>query len=63
MFPTKSEELDRTIEKLHALREDLRHAAACPAPSHGECPNFRRHLQSAAGAPLTGTKPRSKRPR
>ena len=30
-------------------RRGLRHAAACSAPSHLECPNFRRYLQSAAG--------------
>jgi DNA-binding transcriptional MerR regulator len=30
----KAEELERTIRKLSALRDGLRHAAACPAP-HG----------------------------
>ena len=45
---TKAEHLDRTIGKLTAMRDGLRHAAACPAPSHMECPKFRRHLQAAA---------------
>lgn len=44
----KAEELDRTIRKLGALRDGLRHAAACPAPSHMECPTFRRLLRAAA---------------
>lgn len=45
----KAEQLDKTIRELTALRDELRHAAACPAPSHLECPTFRRHLQSVAG--------------
>jgi len=47
MLTAKAGELDRTISRLGAMRDSLRHAAACPAPSHMECPNFRRHLQSA----------------
>lgn len=43
----KAEELDRTIRRLGALRDGLRHAAACPAPSHLECPRFRRLLRAA----------------
>jgi DNA-binding transcriptional MerR regulator len=48
MLASKAAELDRTIRKLTAMRNGLRHAAACPAPSHMECPTFRRHLQLAA---------------
>jgi DNA-binding transcriptional MerR regulator len=44
----KAEELDRTIRKLSAMRDGLRHAAACPAPSHMQCPTFRRLLSRAA---------------
>ncbi|MFD6352307.1 helix-turn-helix domain-containing protein [Nocardia tengchongensis] len=40
----KADELDRTITQLTAVRDSLRHAAACPAPSHAECPSFRRIL-------------------
>ena len=61
MLAAKAEELDRTIRRLSALRESLRHAAACPAPSHMECPKVRRYLQSAAAARFSETKPRSKR--
>ena len=53
MLTAKAEELDRAISKLNAMRDDLRRAAACPAPSHMECPNFRRRLQSAAGRKFT----------
>ncbi|HTL98280.1 MAG TPA: helix-turn-helix domain-containing protein [Holophagaceae bacterium] len=44
----KAEEVDRRIRELGALRDGLRHAAACPAPSHLECPTFRRLLRAAA---------------
>jgi DNA-binding transcriptional MerR regulator len=43
----KARELDRTIQRLTAIRDDLRHAAACPAPTHMECPNFQRFVQLA----------------
>ena len=44
----KAQELHRTISKLGAVRDSLRHAAVCPAPSHMECPTFRRLLGVAA---------------
>ncbi|GAA3733656.1 helix-turn-helix domain-containing protein [Salinactinospora qingdaonensis] len=47
MLVAKAEELDATIRKLSVLRESLRHAASCPAPSHMECPTFRRILRAA----------------
>lgn len=40
----KAKELDHTIRRLTAMRDGLRHAAVCPAPSHFECPTFRRLL-------------------
>lgn len=43
----KADELDRTIRRLAAVRDGLRHAAICPAPSHLECPKFLRLLQVA----------------
>ena len=43
----KADELDRTIKRLSAMRNGLRHAAACPAASHTECPSFQRMLRSA----------------
>ena len=58
MLTAKADELERTIGKLSAMRDGLRHAAACPAPSHMECPNFRRYLRSAAARKLTEAKRR-----
>ena len=52
----KADELERKIRRLAAISESLRHAAQCPAPSHFECPSFRRLLvQAGSGglAPLT----------
>jgi len=43
----KADEIDTSIRRLTALRDGLRHAAACPAPSHVECPTFQRLLGSA----------------
>lgn len=48
MLLAKAEELDRTIRKLTDMRDGLRHAAACRAPSHMECPTFRRILRAVA---------------
>jgi DNA-binding transcriptional MerR regulator len=44
----KAAELDRMIRELTAMRDHLRHAAACPARTHMECPTFRRFLRAAA---------------
>lgn len=46
----KAAEIDATIRRLSALRDGLRHAAACPAPSHVECPTFQRLLDGALRA-------------
>lgn len=43
----KAEEIDRKIRELTALRDTLRHVADCPAPSHMECPTFRRLVDMA----------------
>ena len=48
MLAAKAEELDRTIRKLTDMRDGLRHATACRAPSHMECPTFRGILRAAA---------------
>jgi DNA-binding transcriptional MerR regulator len=55
----KADELDKTIKRLKAMRNGLRHAAVCPAPSHAECPTFQRLLRSAAAGELT---PRARTP-
>ncbi|BCL24488.1 helix-turn-helix domain-containing protein [Streptomyces tuirus] len=48
MLSAKADELDRTIRELGVLRDSLRHAAACPAPTHLECSTFRRLIAAAA---------------
>jgi DNA-binding transcriptional MerR regulator len=40
----KADALDQSIRQLTAMRDGLRHAAVCKAPSHMECPKFRRLL-------------------
>jgi DNA-binding transcriptional MerR regulator len=57
----KADELERTIRKLTAMRDGLRHAANCPAPSHMECPTFRRLVGLAAVGAIGGRS--RKRPR
>jgi DNA-binding transcriptional MerR regulator len=52
MLSAKADEIDRTIARLGAMRDSLRHAAVCPAPSHMECPSFRRLLRAAASGSL-----------
>src|SRR5688500_2586664 len=44
-------ELDVMVRRLAAMRDGLRHAAACPAPSHMECPKFRRIVRRAIVGP------------
>lgn len=65
-FSAKADELDQTIRRLKAMRDGLRHIAACPAPSHLECPKFQRMLQHAGNgrikaarisSPLPGSRP------
>jgi DNA-binding transcriptional MerR regulator len=61
MLAHKAEELDGTIRKLSSMRDGLRHAAACPAPSHMECPTFRRLLGLAASESIGGRDKKAKR--
>jgi DNA-binding transcriptional MerR regulator len=58
MLSAKAEELDQTIRELSAIRDGLRHAAACPAPSHMECPTFRRILKAAMAGNAAARKKR-----
>ncbi|WP_420590151.1 helix-turn-helix domain-containing protein [Bacterioplanoides sp.] len=48
----KADELDEQIRQLVRMRDGLRHAADCPAPSHFECPKFLRILQLVGKRPL-----------
>lgn len=52
LLSKKAEEIDTRIKQLRAMSRGLRHAAACPAPSHAECPTFQRLLKSAASGAL-----------
>jgi DNA-binding transcriptional MerR regulator len=56
LLAAKAEALDKTIRELSAMRDGLRHAAACPARSHLECPTFRRLLRAAASGVLRAPK-------
>lgn len=38
----KADALERQIVELKAMRDLVRHVADCPAPTHMECPTFRR---------------------
>lgn len=48
----KADDIDRTVKRLKAMSDGLRHAAVCPAPSHAECPSFQRLLKAAASGAL-----------
>jgi hypothetical protein len=63
MLSAKADELDRTIRRLNAMRDGLRHAAVCRAPSHLECPTFRRLLAAAASGVIRAPEHRRKKRR
>jgi DNA-binding transcriptional MerR regulator len=52
LLADKADELGRRIAELQVMRRGLLHAAACRAPSHMECPTFRRILKAAAAGAL-----------
>ena len=60
MLSAKADALEGTIRQLTAMRDGLRHAAACPAPSHLECPTFRRLLRAAASGAIGPRRKRGK---
>ena len=47
MLLEKAELVDKTIKRLTFIGKGLRHAADCQAPSHLECPKFRRMMRGA----------------
>jgi DNA-binding transcriptional MerR regulator len=63
MLAAKADELDRTIRRMSAMRDSLRHAAACPAPSHLECPSFQRLMRAAASGAIGPQRKRGAAPR
>jgi DNA-binding transcriptional MerR regulator len=52
LLVAKADQIDATIHQLRAMSRGLRHAAACRAPSHAECPTFQRLVKSAASGAL-----------
>jgi len=50
----KADELGRQIARLRALRDAIRHVADCPAPSHLQCPSFRKLLTSVSSRKASG---------
>ena len=44
---SKADDLDKKIIEMTAIRDGLRHTAACKAPNHLECPTFLRLLNIA----------------
>jgi DNA-binding transcriptional MerR regulator len=61
LLAAKADELEDTIRRLEAMRAGLRHAAACPAKSHLECPTFRRLMKVALAGSLGGARKRTTR--
>ena len=51
LLARRADEIDASIATLAKVRDGLRHAVVCPAPSHLECPTFRRLMQAAGRAP------------
>ncbi len=64
LLAAKAADLDDTIRHLTSMRDGLRHAVACRAPSHMECPTFQRILRAATrgklGARAKGTPRRTR---
>lgn len=48
LLAAKADGIDAQIQRLQAVSRSLRHAARCPAPSHSECPTFKKLLRAAA---------------
>lgn len=48
----KADEIDALIKRLRAMSHGLRHAAECPAPSHAECPTFRKLVRAAGSGAM-----------
>ena len=52
VLSAKADEIDATIKRLRTMSQGLRHAAACPADNHAQCPTFQRLLKVAAAGRL-----------
>ena len=58
----KADDLDRQVRELAALSDTLRHVADCRAPSHMECPTFRRLVEAAGKRTVRAKKATRKKP-
>jgi DNA-binding transcriptional MerR regulator len=58
----RADDLDRQVRELAALRDTLRHVADCRAPSHMECPTFRRLVEAAGKRRLRARNRTRKKP-
>ena len=63
MLASKADDMDRTIRRLTAMRDGLRHAAVCRAPSHLECPTFRKLMAAAASGVIRAPMRRTRKQR
>ena len=54
LLATRADELEKTVRRLTVMRDALRHAAACSAPSHMQCPTFLRILRAAESGAFAG---------
>lgn len=52
LLASKADEIDQQVLRLKAVSRGLRHAVACRAPSHAECPSFQKLLKAAATGAL-----------
>ena len=52
LLASKADAIDLQVLQLRAMSRGLRHAAACPAPSHAQCPTFQKLLKAAATGAL-----------
>ncbi len=52
LLAAKADSIDTTIRQLRAMSRGLRHAAACRAASHAQCPTFQGLLKAAASGAL-----------
>lgn len=52
LLAARADQIDALVVRLAAMSKGLRHAAACPAPRHMECPTFRKLMASAGSGAL-----------
>lgn len=63
LLAAKADQLEQTIGQLRTMRNGLLHAIACKAPSHAECPTFRRLMNAAMSGAFVGATEGRKRKR